>query len=92
MIPKQTQPVMKFQKMNAFLNKHILFEYVNFYTNSQFYIEQNFGQFTTKMMKSFKKDDLVWNIFTSPNMVDVSYFDRESTMTFKSSLKNINKI
>jgi len=41
--------------MNAminFLDKHLLFEYINFYLNSQYYIEENFAEFSQKMKQS----------------------------------------
>ena len=85
MLPEQTEKLKKEQRMNNFLNKHVLFEYLNFYTMSQYYIEINFTEFTDKMMNSFNKDDLMWNIFNAQD-VDIAYFDRESTFTLKSKV------
>jgi hypothetical protein len=83
MIPDESATFYKERDLNKFLNKHLLFEFLNFYTNSQFYFETNFSEFTDKMMKSFQKDDLLWNIFTHAN-VDVSFLDRKSAYTLTS--------
>lgn len=83
MIPEESRPVDELKVLNSFLNKHILFEYHNFYTNSQFYIKENFGDFSEKMMESFGKGDLLWNIFNK-RPEDLSVLDRESTVTIRS--------
>jgi hypothetical protein len=49
--------------LNDYLNKHVLFEFTNFYQNSAFYIKENFGDFNAKMHNSFKHQDLIWNVF-----------------------------
>ena len=36
------------------------------------------------MKKCLGKDDLLWNVFYSTNVVDVSFLDRESTLILKS--------
>lgn len=83
MLPDESKPVETQKILNSFLNKHILFEYHNFYTNSQFYIKENFGEFSDKMKESFTKDELLWNIFDKrPD--ELSILDRESTITLKS--------
>lgn len=53
MLPEESQPFKKDQQLNTFLDKHVLFEYMNFYTISQFYIRENFVEFTNKMMQTF---------------------------------------
>ena len=90
MLPDESRPVNESKVLNKFLNKHILFEYHNFYTNSQFYIEENFGEFSEKMMESFGKKDLLWNIFNK-KPEDLSVLDRESTFTLK-SLNTVDKM
>lgn len=90
MIPDESRPVDELRVLNTFLNKHILFEYHNFYTNSQFYIKENFGYFSEKMMESFGKDDLLWNIFNK-KPEELSVLDRESTFTLR-SLNTIDKM
>ena len=88
MIPKESGPFYKERSLNNFLNKHVLFEFLNFYTNSQYYVEDNFSEFSEKMMRSFEKKDLLWNIFNSNNSdVDVSFFDRKSVYTLNSLIK-----
>lgn len=49
--------------LNDYLNKHVLFEFTNFYQSSAFYIKENFGDFNAKMHNSFKHQDLIWNVF-----------------------------
>ena len=61
MIPKESAPVLQEKNLNTFVNKHVLFEYMNFYINSQYYIDENFSNFTEKMMKIFQNKDLLWN-------------------------------
>lgn len=52
-LPKQeTQPLIQMNAMINFLDKHLLFEYINFYLNSQYYIEENFAEFSQKMKQS----------------------------------------
>lgn len=57
----------------------MLFEYFNFYVNSQFYIKENFSEFTEKMLNSYQKDDLLWNIFNA-KPGELSKLDRESSL------------
>lgn len=52
MIPDETKPVNDLVELNQYLNKHLLFEYLCQYYNSQFYIKENFSEFTEKMMLS----------------------------------------
>ena len=85
MLPSETTPLMRQKELLLFMNKHILFEFINFYLNSQFYLEENFANFTAKMLQSFQKKDVLWNLFKNPN-VNVSAIDRESTVTIKSRL------
>lgn len=69
------------------MNKQILYEYFNFYANSKYYLMENFADFTKKMMKSFSKDDLLWNIFDKkPDELEI--LDREETFTLQSLIKN----
>ena len=85
MIPKESFSFYRERDLNRFLNKHVLFEFLNFYTNSQFYFEDNFCEFSDKMMKSFQKEDILFNIFDQSNSdVDVSFFDRKSVYTLNS--------
>ena len=71
--------------LNTFLNKHVMFEYLNFYQNSKFYLRENFAAFTQKMMGSYSKDDLLWNIFDKrPSDLDIS--DRDSTFVIKQAV------
>lgn len=82
---KETRPVEEMKAINIFLNKHVLFEYLTFYSNSKYYLGENFGMFTEKMMASFNKDDLLWNIFNKkPDELDV--MDRDSAYALKSSI------
>lgn len=90
MLPEESRSVRELCTLNGFLNKHILFEYHNFYSNSQFYVKENFGEFSEKMKESFTKDDLLWNIFDKrPD--ELSVLDRESTFTLK-SIVPVNKM
>ncbi len=82
MLPKDTRPLREARAMNRYLDKHVLFEYVNFYTVSQFYIQENFLNFSTKMKQTLEKEDIIWNIFTNNN-VDISQLDRESAIILK---------
>jgi len=47
--------VTQLASLNSFLDKHLLFEYINFYLNSQYYIEENFSSFADKMKDSNSK-------------------------------------
>ena len=72
--------------LNEFVTKHVMFEYLNFYLNSQFYIKENFALLTDKMLRSYQKPDVLWNLFKNPQ-VAVSEVDREFTFV----LKSVNK-
>ena len=64
-----------------------MYEYFNFYQNSKFYLKENFSSFTRKMMDSYNKDDLLWNIFDKrASEIDIS--DRDSTFVIKQSIKS----
>ena len=71
--------------VNIFLNKHLLFEYCTFYSNSKYYLTENFGLFTEKMMASFNKEDLLWNIFDK-RPEDIDFIDRDSGYVLKSNM------
>lgn len=49
---KETRPVVELGNVLSFLNKHLIFEYVNFYLNSHSYFQQNFVEFGKKMVQS----------------------------------------
>lgn len=83
MLPEETRAVLTQKQIQAFLGKHVLFEYVNFHLNTEFYLEQNFAEFTEKMMSSYNKKDIIWNLFKAQN-IDISSFDRESATIVKS--------
>ncbi len=52
---QETRPVDELAAVISFLNKHLLFEYVNFYLNSHYYIEQNFKEFGRKIVQSYQQ-------------------------------------
>jgi hypothetical protein len=52
--------------LNDYLNKHLLFEFTNFYQNSVYYTKENFREFNSKMHDSFNHEDLIWNTFGKP--------------------------
>ena len=49
---QETREVNNFENVASFLKKHMLFEYSNFYQNSQYYVQENFWEFTKKMHRS----------------------------------------
>lgn len=53
-LPEESRAVADAGALVSFLRKHMLFEYVNFYNNSQFYIQENFAELTRKMLRSLK--------------------------------------
>ena len=63
-----------------------MYEYFNFYHNSKFYLKENFNSFNEKMMESYNKNDLLWNIFDR-SASEMGVNDRESTIIIKQSLK-----
>lgn len=63
MLPDETRPVNYLIQMNSFVNKHLLYEYLEYFVNSQSYIEENFADFSKKMRELAAKDDSLFNIF-----------------------------
>ena len=52
-------------RLTLYLCKHVTFEYMNFYLQSQYSTKENFNEFTVKMLKSYERKDLIWNIFNA---------------------------
>lgn len=82
MLPGETAPTEAQVEASRFLNKHVLFEYVNFILNEPYYGENNFNEFGEKMVKSMDREELIWNVFSGQG-VDVSNIDREGTEVLK---------
>lgn len=53
-LPEETRQLADAGGVVSFLRKHMLFEYINFYQNSMFYIQENFADLTRKMLRSLK--------------------------------------
>lgn len=74
----------KAKDLLLFLDKHVLFEFVNLYLNWEYYFEQNFIEFAEIMTNNFQRKDIIWSLFkTAPHSSPVVAFDRESTVTIK---------
>ena len=57
---------------------------MNFYLQSQFSTKENFSEFTVKMLKSYEKKDLIWNIFNAPD-----YEEKFSNSVMTNNIKSI---
>lgn len=53
-LPEESREVGDMAGVVSFLRKHMLFEYINFYQNSMFYIQENFFDLTRKMLRSLR--------------------------------------
>lgn len=53
-LPEETREMADAAGVVSFLRKHMLFEYINFYQNSMFYIQENFFELTKKMLRSLR--------------------------------------
>ena len=67
---------------SLFINKHVLFEFSNYYKNCNFYLEENFRTFCAKFKESYAKEDLLWNLFTSDNL-ELLNIDKDVPNEFK---------
>lgn len=63
MLPQETNTTSMMIQIDKFLNKHLLFEYFNFDSLSQYYIEDNFSKFSEKLKEDFHSPKQMWNIF-----------------------------
>ncbi len=53
-LPEETKEMRDMGGVVSFLKKHMLYEYVNFYQNSMFYVQENFSDLTKKMLRSLQ--------------------------------------
>ena len=60
-LSEQSKPILREYDMNSYINTHTMFEFMNFYIKSQYYLTENFKEFSSKMYKLFIKEDLLWN-------------------------------
>ena len=78
-LPLETSVIDASSEVKLFTSKHLLFEFLNFTLNSQFYANQNFADLSEKLVESIQQDELIWNVFTRLGN-DIAELDREGTV------------
>ena len=81
-LPDESYLSKQINSQSLFINKHVLFEFSNYYKNSNYYLEENFKVFCGKLRDSYAKEDLLWNLFESDNM-ELLNLDKEVPNQFK---------
>lgn len=66
-LPDETYIKQKIKEQNIFINKHVLYEFLNYIQNNNFYVNENFVNFNQKIKNDFKSEDVLWNIFSKEN-------------------------
>ena len=82
MLPQETASISKMEEVRVYLNKQLLFEYINFTLNDRHYLEENLAELGEQLISSLEGDNLIWNLFSHQN-VDVSTLDREGAVVLK---------
>lgn len=81
-LPQETASISKMEEVRVYLNKQLLFEYINFTLNDRHYLEENLAELGEQLISSLEGDNLIWNAFSHQN-VDVSTLDREGAAVLK---------